>query len=621
LTKFEWELDLGATVITEETVRFRVWAPRARKLSVRILSEDGERESGLSKDRWGYYEGIVQARDGERYYYILDGEADRPDPGSRFQPEGVHGPSQVVDPSCFVWKDRGWKGIDITDFIIYELHVGTFTKEGTFDAVIGYLDYLKDLGVTAVELMPVCQFSGDRNWGYDGVYPFAPQNTYGDPTALKRLVDACHVTGLAVILDVVYNHLGPEGNHLRSFAPHYFTDRYRTPWGNAINFDGPLSDHVRNYFISNALYWMAEYHVDALRIDAVQGIFDFSAHHLLKELAEKVHQLTSAVGRKFYLFAESDLNDVKIIDPPEIGGYGLDAVWNDDFHHALHTLIIPERRAYYQDFGRLSYMAKALTEGFVYSGQYSPNRRRKHGNSSKERPARQFIVFSQSHDQVGNSMARPALNESLEQLKLRAAMAILSPYLPLLFMGEEYGEKAPFSYFTSHLDQGLVQIVRESRIKEFRHLWHEEPPDPQAEGTFLSSKIGIDRPRSIEQDRLYDFYRTIIKLRKEIPALAGPLKEQIEVRILEKERTLFERRWIGGSTVFFLFNFKDSALEAKLSLPCGKWEKILDSSSTEWGGDGSRAPEVIELDGNRISVEMNRLNVVLYRMVEAREET
>jgi maltooligosyltrehalose trehalohydrolase len=621
LAGFKFELDLGASVINRDAVRFRVWAPRAKKLSVRIITEGGSRNTGLSKDSWGYYEGIIPAREGDRYYFVLNNATERPDPASRFQPEGIHGPSQIVNPSGFIWEDRQWKGLPLTEFIIYELHVGTFTREGTFDAAISHLDHLKDLGVTAVELMPVCQFPGDRNWGYDEVCPFAPQNTYGGPTALKRLINACHHEGLAVVLDVVYNHLGPEGNYLMSFTPDYFTDRYKTPWGHAINFDGPLSDHVRHYFLSNALYWITEYHVDALRLDAIQGVFDFSAHHLLKELADKVHQLTSTVGRKFYLFAESDLNDVKIIDPPEIGGYGLDAVWNDDFHHALHTLVKPEKRAYYQDFGQLSHMAKALTEGFVYSGQYSPNRRRKHGNSSRERPARQFIVFSQSHDQVANSMVRPALNESLEQLKLRAAMAILSPYLPLLFMGEEYGEKAPFNYFTSHLDQGLVQKVRESRIKEFRDLWHEEPPDPQAEETFLHSKIGIDRPRSIEQDRLYDFYRTIIKLRKEIPVLARPSKEQIEVRILEDEGMLLERRWIGGSSVFFIFNFKDSVLESKLEVPHGIWEKVLDSSASEWGGYGPRAPEVIALDGNQVSVEMNRHSAALYRLIDVRGAT
>ena len=316
--------------------------------------------------------------------------------------------------------------------MLYELHVGTFTAQGTFDAIVPHLDELKDLGITSIELMPVAQFPGDRNWGYDGVYPFAVQNSYGGPEGLKRLVNACHQRGLAVTLDLVYNHLGPEGNYLQDFGP-YFTDRYRTPWGSAINFDGPESDEVRRFFIENALYWVTEFRVDALRLDAVHGIFDFSALHFLQELAAAVHEQAEQLNRRIYVIAESDLNDVRIVRSPELGGYGLDAQWNDDFHHALHTLLTGERTGYYEDFGRIQDLAKAFAEGFVYSGAYSPARRRRHGNSSKDLAAPRFVVFAQNHDQVGNRHRLSAL-VSFEWLKLAAAVVLLSPFIPLLFI-------------------------------------------------------------------------------------------------------------------------------------------------------------------------------------------
>ena len=607
--------DLGASVISEGIVRFKVWAPGTDNLSVRVSTPDrGARDFALHKNEWGYHEGMVMANESDHYYYVIDSTAVRPDPASRFQPEGVHGPSQIVDPSAFAWKDGDWKGKSLKDYIIYEVHIGTFTPEGTFDAAIDRLDHLKDLGITAVEIMPVCQFPGNRNWGYDGVYPFAPQNTYGGPAAFKRLIDTCHGKGLAVVLDVVYNHLGPEGNYFGSYAADYFTDRYKTPWGDAINFDGPLSDPVRHYFISNAIYWLTEYHIDALRLDAVQGIFDFSACHFLKELAACVHRESRAVGREFYVIAESDLNDVRIIDPPEAGGYGLDAVWNDDFHHSLHALLTGDKRAYYCDFGRPAHMAKALREGFVYSGQYSPHRRRRHGNSSKGRPGRQFVVFSQNHDQTCNTMERPACTESLGQLKLRAGIVLLSPCIPLLFMGEEYGEKAPFHYFVSHLDPALGTKVANARDKEFSALWNAEPSDPRAESTFLDSKIMDRRTGSEEQDRLYSFYRMLVRLRTEIPALGCSLKERARVRVFRKEKMLFMKRLVGGSAAFLLFNFKDGSSEADLRLPEGTWRKMLDSEAVEWGGDGSEASDVIKSEGDTILFEMPLHSLLVYAL-------
>ena len=616
---FTWQLDLGASVDSDNAVRFRVWAPRADSLSVRICTDNGEADNSLFKDAWGYYAGTIPARESDRYYYVIDNTAVRPDPASRYQPEGVHGPSQVVNPSSFPWKDDGWRGVPLSDYIIYEIHIGTFTPEGTFDAAIGRLEYLKDLGITAVEIMPVGQFPGDRNWGYDGVYLYAPQNTYGGPAAFKRLIDACHRNGLAVVLDVVYNHFGPEGNYLTSYAAEYFTDRYKTPWGDTVNFDGPLSDHVRHYFVCNAVYWLSEYHIDALRLDAVQGIFDFSACHFLKETAQCVHRFASASKREVNVIAESDLNDARIIDPTEIGGYGLDAVWNDDFHHSLHALLTGDGRAYYSDFGRPTHMAKALREGFVYSGQYSPHRRRRHGNSSKKRPARQFVVFSQNHDQTCNGPARPASGESPGRLKVRAGMVLLSPYIPLLFMGEEYGEKAPFHYFVSHLDPALGAMVAKARAKEFKALWNAKPPDPRAEKTFLDSKIRLMEAGSFEQDRLYSFYRTVIRLRKEIPALASAPKEQTRVRTFRKEKVVFIRRWVDGSAVFLLYNFKDGPAEVEVRLPAGSWRRLLDSEAVEWGGAGSAAPEFAESDSKTLSVRMNRHSLLVYTLMDTRE--
>jgi maltooligosyltrehalose trehalohydrolase len=509
----DWQLNLGATLLPDGTVRFRVWAPLVQEVSV-ILPLRGNNPVPLAAEGNGYFSGDVAGIvEGEQYLYLLDGETARPDPASRFQPEGVHGPSQLVAADSFIWSDNSWKGVPLDDYIIYELHVGAFTPEGTFDGVINRLDYLCELGITAVELMPVAQFPGERNWGYDGVYPFAPQNSYGGPDGLKRLVDACHSRGLAVIMDVVYNHLGPEGNYLNNFGP-YFTDRYRTPWGDAVNFDGPDSDAVRHYFISNALYWVTEYHIDALRLDAIHGIYDFSARHILQELTEAVHRQGKALRRQVLVIAESDLNDVRVITPPESGGHGLDAQWNDDFHHALRAQLTGDRTGYYSDFGQFSDLIKAFQEGFVLSGGYSVFRKRRHGSSSAGILPRQLVVFSQNHDQVGNRMAgeRPGEHLSLQQLKLAAATVLLSPYVPLLFMGEEYAESAPFPYFTSHEDAALAESVRLGRLEEFPASAHKgSPPDPQSETTFLLAKLNQEQRQRGAQRAIFDFYRELIR--------------------------------------------------------------------------------------------------------------
>ncbi|HEY8461301.1 MAG TPA: malto-oligosyltrehalose trehalohydrolase, partial [Blastocatellia bacterium] len=546
-----------------------------------------------------------------RYLYRINDEEDRPDPASHFQPLGVHGPSEVVAHDEFAWSDHGWTGVPQERLVIYELHTGAFTPEGTFDAVIPRLPELRALGVTAIELMPVAEFPGDRNWGYDGVYPFSAHHAYGGPAGLKRLVNACHEAGLAVILDVVYNHLGPEGNYISRFGP-YFTAKYRTPWGDALNFDGPWSDGVRNYFIENALHWFDLYHIDGLRLDAVHAIVDASANPFLRELAERTAEFSERRGRKFLLIAESDSNDPRIVMPKETGGFGLDAQWLDDFHHSLRTLLTEERSGYYADYGRVAHFVKAVREGFVYSGEYSKHRRRRHGGSSAGRPGRQFAVFAQNHDQIGNRMLGERLSKlvSFDALKLAAGAVAFSPFIPLLFMGEEYAEEAPFLYFVSHGDADLIRAVREGRKAEFEAFqWAGEPPDPQATETFLRSKLNWERRDYGRGRALREFYRELLRLRREIPALAALDKNSLEVSGLEAPRIVLLRRWSGESQVFCVMNFdREEATFTAPPSPRG-WKKLLDSAIQKWEGPGSLLPDLIEKDR---SLTVNGLSLALY---------
>lgn len=609
-----WTLELGACILNEG-VQFKVWAPKAT--SVSLMMAEKREAIPLQPERMGYFNVRVKGLGpGARYFYLLDGNLQRPDPASRSQPEGVYGPSEVIDFQAFAWQDHFWRGIPLEEMIIYEIHTGTFTPDGTFGAIVPFLDYLKnDLGITAVELMPVAQFPGERNWGYDGTYLYAPQNSYGGPLGLKTLINACHQTGLAVILDVVYNHLGPEGNYLNDYGP-YFTDRYKTPWGPAMNLDGPESDEVRRFIIDNALYWVTEYHLDGLRIDAIQGIFDFSARHILDELREVVHQQARRLGRCIVVIAESDLNDVRIITPPRKGGYGLDAQWNDDLHHALHTLLTQDRNGYYQDFGDLNQMAKALRDGFVYSGQYSSFRRRRHGSPSKRLPPTKCVIFSQNHDQVGNRMKGERLSTlaPFEALKLAAGIVLLSPNIPLLFMGEEYGEEAPFLYFISHGDQSLIDAVRQGRKEMFSYFKEEgEPPDPQAEGTFLRSKLHLDLRRRENHKSLLYYYKNLILLRKKIPALSHLSKIGLEIKTGRKKSWLLMRRSHKEDRAYGFFNFSESPVTVQISIEPGVWRKILDSSSTEWMGPGSLAPNSIHSNGSKDFFDLGAYSLVLYR--------
>ncbi|HVA93398.1 MAG TPA: malto-oligosyltrehalose trehalohydrolase [Candidatus Dormibacteraeota bacterium] len=596
------DLPLGATYSIDDAIDgvcdFLVWAPRAKQVEVHIL---GAEDRFLPMDAMprGYFHARVRgAVPGTLYRYRLDAKIERPDPVSRLQPQGVHGPSQVVERN-FPWQDESWRGLALRDYVLYELHAGTFTAEGNFEAMIPRLPAIKALGVTAIELMPVAQFPGNRNWGYDGVYPYAVQHSYGGPAGLKKLVNACHQQGLAVVLDVVYNHLGPEGNYLADFGP-YFTSAYHTPWGDAINYDKRQSDEVRRFFIGNALEWIAEFHVDALRLDAVHAIVDPSARPFLQELGAAVHSEAERLQRRVYLIPESDRNNARLVAAVDAGGAGLDAVWNDDFHHALHVLLTGETNGYYEDFGTVEQLARAFSEGFVYSGQYSRYRQRSYGNSSLAVPAERFVVFAQNHDQVGNRRLGDRLSSlvSFASLKLAAGVLLLSPFVPLLFMGEEYGETAPFQYFVSHGDTDLVEAVRKGRSEEFSHFgWGEGIPDPQGEETFRRCVLHWESRASDQHHLLLALYTELLRLRRELAPLARQDKHCLEAVPLENSRALFLRRWSNEEQAFAVFYFGESEMELQLPVPAGRWKKQLDSDDPCWGGQGGRAPEHLTSKG------------------------
>jgi maltooligosyltrehalose trehalohydrolase len=601
--------DIGAWYKGDDRCGFTIWAPARQKVAVHITAPQ-DRVVLMEKNEHGYWHANVDnVSPGTFYRYRLDDAVERPDPASFFQPEGVHGPSVIVDHALYKWRDAGWQGVALDKYIMYELHVGAFSPEGTFDGAIDRLDHLTDLGITAVELMPVAQFPGNRNWGYDGVCPFAVQNSYGGPEGLKRFIDACHGRGLAVVLDVVYNHLGPEGNCLWEYGPYFTKDKYRTPWGWAINYDDAESDHVREYFIRNALYWFHEFHMDALRLDAVHAIIDLSAKHILQELAERVDKFNSTALFKRFIIAESDLNDSRLVRQRQQGGYGLDAQWSDDFHHALHTVLTGEKKGYYTDFGEAEQIVRAVAENYVYSGQYSAFRKRCHGNSAADLPPGHFVFCSQNHDQIGNRMLGERLSSlvDFESLKCAAAAVLLSPQMPLLFMGEEWGEEAPFLYFVSHGDQALVEAVRKGRKEEFKgFVGAEEPPDPQDEATFLRSKLNWSRTGKY-QNMLLEWYRRLIEIRKGIGG-ACTRRNDFDVELNRTASCLRLYRRSNNQRLFAFINFSNTAVECRMDDNIGQWLKILDSADQVWGGSGVDAPEgfttpaVVTLNGRSVAV-------------------
>jgi maltooligosyltrehalose trehalohydrolase len=532
-----------------------VWAPGASQVDLYIDAErrsmsrlDAERLAMTSVDaeRPGWWIADVSTNADARYGFSLDGGEVLPDPRSCWQPDGVHGLSRLVDHDTFSWQTDGWRGRALLGSVIYELHIGTFTEGGTFDAAVGRLDHLVELGVDFVELLPVAAFPGHHGWGYDGVFPYAVHQPYGGPDGLKRFVDACHVRGLAVILDVVYNHLGPDGDVLPKFGP-YFTDTYSTPWGSAVNYSGPASDEVCRYVIDNALMWLRDYRVDALRLDAVHAMLDTSATHILEQLAVEVETLSERVARPLALVAESDLNDPRLVVGRDAGGYGLDAHWSDDFHHALHTVLTGESFGYYEDFGSLQQLATALRRGYVYAGEYSRHRDRRHGRPLPQSvTGHRLVGYAQDHDQVGNRAAGDRLSALVSPglLKIAAALVLTSPFTPMLFMGEEWAASTPWQYFTDHEDAELAEAVRAGRRGEFKAFgWkYEDVPDPQHPTTIQRSTLRWSELGTGTHAEVLTWYRDLISLRRQTPDLGDGRFDRLTVEADEAQRWLLLRR-------------------------------------------------------------------------------
>jgi maltooligosyltrehalose trehalohydrolase len=521
---------------------FRVWAPLPKKVEVQVSGKFFPM-AGSSDGYWTAE--IPSAKTGDDYGFILDGEGPFPDPRSASQPNGIHKLSRLVDQNSFSWTDKNFKATPLSVAVIYELHLGTFAPAGTFLSAIERLDHLVALGVTHVELMPVAEFSGDHGWGYDGVDLFAPHHAYGVPEDLKKLVDACHARGLTVILDVVYNHLGPAGNYLAKFGP-YFTKKYASPWGEGINFDGADSGEVRRFFCDNALMWLRDFHFDGLRLDAVHGILDTSAVHFLEQLKIEVEQLSAQLGHHLVLIPESDLNDPRLLWPRERGGFQLDAQWSDDFHHTLHTILTGEHSGYYSDYGKLEQLAKALRHVFVYDGNFSAYRRRNHGRSAEGLSGHQFLGYLQNHDQIGNRALgeRSGQLMSVGKLKIGAALVLTSPFVPMLFQGEEWGASTPFCFFTDHREPALAKAVREGRCQEFAAFgWKPgDTADPQARETFEKSKLNWSEIEREPHRELFEWHRQLIQLRRAESALNDGRMDCVKTRFDEVARWLILER-------------------------------------------------------------------------------
>jgi len=549
----------------------RVWAPAAGSVELVV----GAKRSPMRALERGWWHADLPPEAGSDYGFALDGGEVLPDPRSGWQPHGVHGMSRRVDPQAFRWSDSGWQAPPLASGVIYELHIGSFTPGGTFESAIGRLDHLVELGITHVELMPVVEFPGAHGWGYDGVDLFAPHHAYGGPKGLNRLVDACHARGLAVLLDVVYNHLGPDGNYLARFGP-YFTERYSTPWGPALNFDSRGSDEVRRFLCDNACMWLRDYHFDGLRLDAVHAIFDRSPTHFLEQLAQEVDALASRLGRHLVLIAESDANDPRFVTARNRGGYGLAAQWSDDLHHALHAHLTGERTGYYSDFGSLGDLAKALRSGFVYDGRYSPYRDRVQGRSPMGLDGAQFVVCLQNHDQIGNRAQGERIGAMIgfERLKLGAALMLCSPFVPLLFQGEEWGASTPFLYFTDHQNRKLARAVREGRRREFAAFGWDPAAiaDPQAPDTFARSRLDWNEALSAPHRELLNWYKSLISLRRQSPDLCDPRLDRVRIDHDESAGWLTMQR--GAIAVAANLSSRPQRVELRISSA----EPILSSS-------------------------------------------
>jgi len=584
-----------------------LWAPDSAAVMVHVKEHQYPLE--LCMQNFGYwYLKTDKIKPLDEYAFELvaakKSEADQvnetpktlPDPAALLQNNGLSGCSNAFNLKNFKWADQDWKSPKLKDFIIYELHTGTFTPGGDFSSIHAKLDYLVDLGITAIEIMPVAQFPGTRNWGYDGVYPFAVQNSYGGPHELQNLVNTCHQKGLAVILDVVYNHFGPEGNYFAEFGP-YFTDKYHTPWGSAINFDDAGCDAVRTFFIENALMWFRDFHIDALRLDAVHAIKDFSPKHILAEIKTYTEQLSEFTGKSYKLIAELDLNDNRYINPIEQGGYGMDAQWIDEFHHALRVSAGQVQNGYYSDFNGIEHLAKSYNDAYVYDGQYSAHRQRKFGVPATNNPGEQFVVFSQNHDQVGNRMLgeRSSQLVSFEMLKVLAGAVFCAPFLPMVFMGEEWAESNPFQFFISHSDEALIEAVRSGRKAEFAAFHNEgETPDPQAEATFNRSKLDWTKTTEGKHKLMLAYYKKLIKIRKQNPALNTLNRANSQAKAIADKKVIILKRQVLDQQIIAVLNFSAAQQSLHVDDFTGNWKLLMNSAAPEFAGQNENT---ISIDG------------------------
>jgi maltooligosyltrehalose trehalohydrolase len=608
-----WRMTLGAQP-EADGMRFRVWAPTARSVDVIVYGPSAERIEPLEPEGEGYFAGRVgEIGAGARYRYRLDGEATYPDPASRSQPEGVHGPSEVVDPDSYAWSEDAWEGREHEELVIYELHVGTFSPEGTFAGVVSRLDDLVELGVTAIEIMPVANFAGERNWGYDGVNLFAPATAYGRADELKRLVDEAHRRGLAVLLDVVYNHLGPEGNYIPAVTGgRFFTDRHHTPWGDAINFDGPGSHAVRDFVIQNALHWIHEYRVDGLRLDATHALVDDSPKHILAELAERVH---AAPGPRRVLIAEDERNDRRLLLPSAEGGYGLDAIWADDLHHQVRRLVAGDSEGYFAHYhGTTADLAATLRQGWWRTGDHpvpeEVEEEPREGTSPEGIPPKRFVHCIQNHDQVGNRAFGERLNHQIPLTVYRALSTLLltSPYTPMLWMGQEWAASSPFHYFTDHPEE-LGRLVTEGRRREFGRFSafrdpevREQIPNPQSPTTFERSRLDWSEREDGEHEGVLALYQALLELRRSHPALRNGGRDGFDAAPLGDGTLVLRRNDPAGGALLVVVCVAGEIVtqldRAPITRPPGDapWRPVLATEERRFGGDGGWGR--LEADGS-----------------------
>lgn len=551
------EKPMGAFIVDREKqrVEFRVFAYEKKGVSLLLKAGEGEQVIPMTQEEPHIYSTVVEGQGLELLYkFRIEKEGDFPDPYSHFQPQGIHEYSQVVDHEAFQWQDSAWKGRELEEMIIYELHIGAFTPEGTFRGAVERLDYLVNLGVNTLELMPVVQTPGKWNWGYDGINFFSVNNNYGTPDDLKYLVDSCHQKGLSVLLDVVYNHLGPEGNYLPVYGP-YFTEKHETPWGSAVNFDDGYCEYTRQMVLESIRHWLEKYHVDGFRLDAVNAIKDDGPIHILQEIASTARELSSRLGRKMWVIAETDQNDVTVINPRGKGGFGIDAQWMDDMHHVIHSVLTGENQGYYMDYGSIEGLAKVY-HNYLYTGEYSHFWERDRGTDASENPGRQFVVALQTHDQVGNRAQSERISSLVDfsYLKAAAGLIFFSPYIPLIFMGEEYAEKNPFLFFTNFEDAELKKAVSQGRKKEFENFGWDDVPDPEDDNSFYRSRLTPPEKWNQENRWIHNFYKDLISLRKSHPVLNTLDKQNLTVNIKKETRVVEILRRSGGQKLAGLFN-------------------------------------------------------------------